>query len=49
MHSYRFDQHGAAVSVVAGVVDGLQVEGVVDAAPGVQVVVAFDDVFAAVG
>ena len=49
VHSYRFDQHGAAVSVVAGVVDGLQVEGVVDAAPGVQVVVAFDDVFAAVG
>ena len=38
----------AAVAVVAGVVDALHVDGVIQAAPGVPVVVAFEDVFAAV-
>jgi hypothetical protein len=42
------DPDGAAVAVVAGVVDVLHIERVEHAAPGVVVVVAFDDVFAAV-
>jgi len=48
VHPYRFDQHRTAVLVVAGVVDVLQVERVVEAAPGVDVVVAFEDIFASV-
>ena len=39
---------GAAVAVVAGVGDVLDVEGVEHASPGVVVVVGFHDIFAAV-
>ena len=48
VHADGFDEDGAAVAVVAGVVDELDVEGVVGSAPGVGVVVALEDVFAGV-
>ncbi len=48
VHADGFDQHRAAVLVVAGMIDELQVKRVVDSAPGVQVVVALEDVFAGV-
>ena len=48
MHADGFDEDGAAVLVVAGVLDELGVEGVVEAAPGVEGVVGFEDVFAGV-
>ncbi len=48
MHPHRLDQNRPSSLVVAGMVDVLQVEGVVDPAPRVQVVVALDDVFAGV-
>ncbi len=48
MHPDRFNQHRPAILVVAGVVDVLQVERIVDASPRVQVVVALENVFAGV-
>ncbi len=48
VHAHRFNQHRAAILVVAGVVDVLEIERVIDAAPGVQVVVALQNVFAGV-
>ena len=48
MHADGFDEDGAAVPVVAGVLDELGVEGVVEAAPGVEGVVALEDVLARV-
>ena len=44
----RRDEHGAAVAVVAGVVDVLQAGGEVDAAPDVDGVIGLQDIFAAV-
>src|SRR5260370_492321 len=48
MHADGLYQDGTAVLVVAGVGDVLCVEGVEDAAPGVEVVVALEDVLAGV-
>ena len=48
MHADGFDEHGAAVLVVAGMIDELKVEGVVNSAPDMSVVVALEDVFAGV-
>ncbi len=44
----RGDEDGAAVAVVAGVVDVLQAGRDVNAAPDVGCIVGFDDIFAAV-
>jgi len=43
------DDHRAAVAVVTGVGDVLEAGGEVDAAPGVDGVVSFENIFAAVG
>ncbi len=48
MGAERGDEDGAAVAVVAGVVDVLQAGCEVDAAPDVDCVVGFQDIFAAV-
>ena len=48
VHADGFDEDGAAVCVVAGVGDVLGVEGVEESAPGVEVVVGLEDVFAGV-
>ena len=48
VHADRLDEDGAAVLVVAGVFDELGVEGVIEAPPGVERVVGFEDVFAGV-
>jgi hypothetical protein len=45
MHPDGFDQHRAAVLVVARVIDVLQVERVIDSAPRMQVVIALENVF----
>ena len=48
VHADSFDQHGAAALVVAGVVNELRIERVVDAAPGVEIVVSLEDVLASI-
>ena len=48
MGAERGDEHGAAVAVVAGVIDVLQAGREVDAAPDVGCVVGLHDIFAAV-
>ena len=48
VHADGGDEHRAAVLVIAGVVDELGVERVVDAAPCVEIVVALQNIFAGV-
>ncbi len=48
MEAERGDEDGAAVAVVAGIVDVLQAGGEVNAAPDVGCIVGFDDIFAAI-
>ena len=48
MHPHRLDQNRPAILVVAGMVDVLEVERIEEAAPGVQVVVALQNIFAGV-
>ena len=42
------NQDGAAIAIVAGIHDVLESEGRVGATPGVQRVIGFDDIFAAI-
>ena len=48
MGSEARNQYGAAVAVVAGIVDVLETGGEIDAAPEVDGIVGFEDVFATV-
>jgi hypothetical protein len=48
VHANGFDEDWPAILVVARMVDELYVECIKDASPDMQVVVAFEDVFASV-